>query len=134
MLSNTLPTKIEIVHQTLQETYLRALKAEDSKIAMEKAGELVLANGVPGEVPFFIQMNREIAKNGEGFVGYDWPKPTAAGLTESQPKLSYVKLFKPWGWVLGTGVYISGEESSVQKETLSVVEEFRFGKTNDDYF
>ncbi len=22
------------------------------------------------------------------------------------PKLSYVKLFKPWNWIIGTGIYI----------------------------
>ena len=31
-----------------------------------------------------------------------WPRP---GATEPVEKLSYVTLFKPWGWVVGTGVY-----------------------------
>lgn len=41
-------------------------------------------------------------KDGEGFVDYMWPKP---GSTEPVPKISYLKLFAPWGWVIGTGVY-----------------------------
>ncbi|MDC7235343.1 MAG: methyl-accepting chemotaxis protein [Spirochaetales bacterium] len=41
-----------------------------------------------------------------GFVAYDWPKPTENGLTEDQPKLSYVRHFSPWNWVIGTGFYI----------------------------
>lgn len=45
-------------------------------------------------------------KDGEGFVKYIWPKPTKDGLTQEQPKLSYVKLVKEWNWVLGTGIYV----------------------------
>ena len=39
---------------------------------------------------------------GAGFVNYMWPKP---GATEPQPKISYVKLFAEWDWIVGTGVY-----------------------------
>ena len=49
-------------------------------------------------------------KSGEGYVDYLWPKPTKDGLTGKQPKLSYVKLFKEWGWVIGPGVYIDDIE------------------------
>jgi len=38
-----------------------------------------------------------------GFVGYLWPKP---GSDKPVPKESYVQGFAPWGWVIGTGVYI----------------------------
>ena len=34
---------------------------------------------------------------GEGFVDYRWPKPTANGLTDPAPKLSYVKRYEPLG-------------------------------------
>ncbi|HOZ46731.1 MAG TPA: cache domain-containing protein [Candidatus Hydrogenedentes bacterium] len=44
---------------------------------------------------------------GEGYVTYSWPKPSAHGATEELfLKESYVTLFAPWGWVVGTGVYI----------------------------
>ncbi len=38
---------------------------------------------------------------GEGTVEYVWDK-------EGKPaaKISYVKLYKPWGWIIGTGVYV----------------------------
>lgn len=51
----------------------------------------------------FVQVSK---KDGEGFVDYSWPKPTKDGLSKEQPKLSFVKLFQPWGWVIGTGVYV----------------------------
>jgi methyl-accepting chemotaxis protein len=39
---------------------------------------------------------------GKGFVDYYWPKP---GAEEPVLKYSHVAGFKPWGWVVGTGVY-----------------------------
>ena len=46
----------------------------------------------------------DTAKNqGAGFVSYMWPKP---GFDQPVPKLSFVKAFAPWGWVIGSGIYI----------------------------
>ncbi len=55
--------------------------------------------------------------SGEGFVDYQWPKPTKKGLTKKQPKLSYVKKFAPLGWVIGTGVYIDSIDVAVAAKT-----------------
>jgi methyl-accepting chemotaxis protein len=54
--------------------------------------------------------------DGEGYVDYLWPKPTPDGLTRKQPKLSYVKLYKPLGWIIGTGVYIDTVEETVARK------------------
>ncbi len=43
--------------------------------------------------------------NGGGYAEYQWPKPTPSGMTQDRPKLSYVRLFEPWGWVIGAGIY-----------------------------
>jgi methyl-accepting chemotaxis protein len=46
----------------------------------------------------------EVAKTqGAGLVAYQWPKPGAA---QPVDKISYVMAFKPWGWVIGTGIYV----------------------------
>ena len=45
---------------------------------------------------------------GSGFVSYMWPKP---GMDKPVPKLSYVKAFTPWGWVIGSGIYIDDIDS-----------------------
>jgi methyl-accepting chemotaxis protein len=46
----------------------------------------------------------KVAKDvGEGFVHYDFISPDGKKI---RPKISYVKAFKPWGWVLMTGIYI----------------------------
>ncbi|MGY2223139.1 methyl-accepting chemotaxis protein [Pseudomonas gingeri] len=40
---------------------------------------------------------------GAGMIDYRWPKPGASAPVE---KTSYVQLFQPWGWIIGSGVYI----------------------------
>ena len=57
----------------------------------------------PNGKALFVDMVDVVKKDGAGFVPYEWPKP---GFDKPQPKLSYVTGFAPWGWVIGTGVYI----------------------------
>lgn len=45
-----------------------------------------------------------VRSNGEGYVDYLWPKP---GHEQPQAKISYVKGFSPWGWVVGNGIYLN---------------------------
>ncbi|MBI9069368.1 MAG: cache domain-containing protein [Salinivirgaceae bacterium] len=68
----------------------------------------------------FINMCLE---NGEGFVEYLWPKPIPEGRSESQPKISFVKLFKPWDWIVGSGVYVDDIEKDVQNRINAVIED-----------
>ena len=51
-----------------------------------------------------------VKANGAGFVPYLWPKP---GTTDSVMKVSYVKGFEPWGWVIGSGVYVDNVDAAV---------------------
>jgi len=71
---------------------------------------------------FFVKMNKVCVEKGAGFVKYHWPK---AGENIDKdvgyPKLSYVKLFKPWGWVVGTGVYIDDVSKEVNKVNSSAL-------------
>ncbi len=46
----------------------------------------------------------DIARSqGEGRVNYIWAHPKHG---EPVPKISYVKRFEPWDWIIGTGVYV----------------------------
>ncbi len=65
-------------------------------------------------------------KDGEGFVDYLWPKPTAEGLTEEMPKLSYVKLIKPWNWIIGTGIYIDEAILDAKKMSVKIIKQTRY--------
>lgn len=51
----------------------------------------------------FVEFIRVCNEKGAGFVDYLWPRQEGA---EPVPKISYVKLFRPWGWVIGSGVYL----------------------------
>lgn len=57
----------------------------------------------PDGFALFNEMVAVAKSKGAGMVNYRWPKPGANAPVE---KTSYVKLFEPWGWVIGSGVYI----------------------------
>jgi methyl-accepting chemotaxis protein len=63
----------------------------------------------------FVAMNEVANRAGHGFVNYEWPKPKEGGgtTTELYTKLSYVKKFEPWGWVLGSGIYIDDVKKDI---------------------
>jgi methyl-accepting chemotaxis protein len=78
----------------------------------------------------FVAFRDVTEKDGEGFVDYLWPKPTKEGLTEDQPKLSYVKLYPDWNWIIGNGLYIDDVEqelSSVLYTSLFLILAIMFG-------
>ncbi len=66
---------------------------------------------------FAVEMRKIAAEQGQGFVSYEYPKPGAA-MDQPSPKLSYVKLFAPWQWTLGTGMYIDDIEAIVWSRVL----------------
>lgn len=66
----------------------------------------------------FTEMVEVCRSNGEGFVNYMWPKP---GQTEPFPKISFVKLFSAWGWIVGSGIYIDDVEREVWRILLTVL-------------
>ena len=57
----------------------------------------------PDGVALFSEMAAVAKTKGQGVVDYRWPKP---GAQEPVQKTSYVQLFEPWGWVIGSGIYI----------------------------
>ena len=85
--------------------------------------------------PFVREMVNVALRRGEGFVEYYWIKP---GGKTPQPKISYVMLFRPFNWIIGTGVYymdyVKDITKEVQKEALYTLEKIRFGRENIGYF
>lgn len=77
-----------------------------------KDSDTVMKNIKPSRL--FIEMNKVTAEKGEGLVKYYWSKP-GMDSTVGYPKISYVKLFKPWNLVLGTGMYINDVDKEVAK-------------------
>ncbi len=70
-------------------------------------------NCAPGKQNLFAAFVEVTAKDEGGYVEYLWPKPTKAGLTSEQPKVSFVKRHKESGWIIGTGVYIDDIDQKV---------------------
>ena len=68
---------------------------------------------------FFIEMAQKVKAKGEGFVDYVWPLPGEEAPTD---KISYVKAFKPWGWTVGSGIYLTNlEEEYARLRNVIVV-------------
>jgi methyl-accepting chemotaxis protein len=68
----------------------------------------------PAGKRLFIEINQTVRQHGGGFVDYQWQKP---GSEKPQPKLSYVAGFAPWGWIIGTGVYIDDLDAQAWTST-----------------
>ncbi len=62
----------------------------------------------------------------EGYVDYVWPKP---GFEKPQDKVSFVKLFEAFNWVIGTGEYVDDVTKKLQQEAIKTISEIRYGKT-----
>jgi len=70
----------------------------------------------PDGKPLFNEMVRISKTEGAGQVDYRWPKP---GSSEPVPKVSYVALFEPWGWILGSGVYVDDVQAEFRSQALT---------------
>lgn len=56
----------------------------------------------------FVEFAKVAKEQKEGFVSYMWPKPDSE---TPLPKLTFVRSFPAWGWIVGTGVYIDDIDS-----------------------
>jgi len=64
----------------------------------------------PDGVLVFVRMSDVVKKDGSGFVEYRWNKPDQ---TVPSPKISFVKGFKEWEWIVGSGVYVDDVENEI---------------------
>ena len=62
----------------------------------------------------------------ETFIKYKFYNPATK---KYEFKVSLVKVFKPFNWIIGTGAYLSDVTSTIQKETLKYIKNIRFGKS-----
>lgn len=67
----------------------------------------------PDGKAIFVEFANAVRTSHEGFVTYMWPKP---GSDKPVKKLSFVKGFEPWGWVIGAGVYIEDIDAAWHKD------------------
>ncbi len=81
---------------------------------------------------YIIREMLEIADlKGEGFYHHFSMKPDTSGADHR--KLSFIKRFAPYNWIIGSGVYFSDIEQNLQQELLEEIGKIRFGEQENGY-
>ncbi len=83
----------------------------------ELNGKDLSDNKDPNGKALFVEMAKVCKEKGKGFVDYAWSKP---GNSEPVPKISYVELYQPWGWVVGTGIYVDDVTAHVRQIEIGI--------------
>jgi PAS domain S-box-containing protein len=74
----------------------------------------------PYGVKLFVEFVKVVHEKDEGYLEYVWQwKDDPERLV---PKESYVRVFKPWGWIIGTGIYIEDENREIASITKRFME------------
>ena len=66
----------------------------------------------PNGLYLFREFVDVVKKEGQGFVEYGWQYYADKDRIEN--KISYVSLFEPWNWVVGTGLYTVNVENAIK--------------------
>ncbi len=66
----------------------------------------------PQGIRLFAESIRAVQDGGDGYIDYWWQWKDDS--TRIVPKLSYVKEFEPWGWVIGTGIYLEDVKEEIK--------------------
>ncbi len=72
----------------------------------------------PDGKALFVEMAAVCRANGQGLVNYRWAKP---GASKPVPKISYVKAYEPWGWIVGSGIYVDDVEAEIRILILTLL-------------
>src|SRR6201991_2585989 len=70
----------------------------------------------PSGNALFVGFVDVVKKQGAGFYSYLWPKP---GFDQPVGKISYVKGFAPWGWIIGTGIYLDDVDAVFRQDAMT---------------
>jgi methyl-accepting chemotaxis protein len=84
----------------------------------EMEGKDQSASEDPTGKKFFLEFVSTVKNRGAGFVEYLWPKP---GIKDPVRKISYVKGFEPWGWVIGSGIYVDDVNNLFLKRVAQLI-------------
>ncbi|WP_117191306.1 methyl-accepting chemotaxis protein [Rhizobium terrae] len=72
----------------------------------------------------FVEFVNTVKAGGKGFVDYYWPKP---GAEQPVEKYSHVAGFSPWGWIVGTGVYVDDLHAMFRRDAINFASIFGVG-------
>ena len=98
--------------------------------AFARDGQVIMAQGT--KTPIFKEFTRVARESPQGgYVSYPWPDPEDT--SKWSMKLSAVRFFKPWGWVLGTGFYEDEFRANSKRTAVDIISRIRYGQ-NDYVF
>ena len=86
----------------------------------ELNGRSLLDYADPAGKKLFVECTRLARDQGDGFVDYLWQWQDDE--RRVVPKLSYVKSFAPWGWIVGTGIYLEDVRAEISQMTRRVLQ------------
>ncbi len=69
----------------------------------------------------FVEAVNTVKESGQGYINYMWQWKDDS--TKIVPKLSYVIEYKPWGWIIGTGIYledVNAEIKNIKKNLVKI--------------
>jgi PAS domain-containing protein len=69
----------------------------------------------PTGAKIFMEFVEKVKAEKEGYVPYMWQWKDDQ--TRVVPKLSFVKVYNPWGWIIGTGIYLDDIEQEIAAMT-----------------
>jgi PAS domain S-box-containing protein len=79
----------------------------------ELNGQSLVDYADPAGKKLFVEVTRLVQEKGDGYVDYLWQwKDDERRVV---PKLSYVKGFTPWGWIVGTGIYLEDVRAEIRQ-------------------
>jgi len=77
------------------------------------------------KVPFVELAVNALKNKDESFIRYKFYNPATK---KYEYKVSLVKVFKPYNWIIGTGKYLSDITQNVQQKVLNDLKHLRYGK------
>jgi len=77
------------------------------------------------------EMIEKVKKEGSGIVKYIWENPRTR---KKELKSSFVTTFKPFKWIIGTGIYQSDLDLRRNNKIIKTLTAMRYGKDKNGYF
>jgi signal-transduction protein with cAMP-binding, CBS, and nucleotidyltransferase domain/PAS domain-containing protein len=85
----------------------------------ELTGQSLHEYADPDGKKLFIEALKIAQESGEGFISYKWQLKDDP--THIVPKLSFVKKFEHWDWIIGTGIYLDDVQREISSLTNKLI-------------
>lgn len=84
----------------------------------EREGTSQIDSKDPNGKDYIRQWIELLKRDNAAYIDYKFSK---AGSTVPEPKISYAKVFQPWGWWIGTGAYIDDIDKEFNAAAMSLL-------------